>query len=95
MKTGGFTDSKPINDEVREIADNIKPEIENKLNVSYETYEPIAYKTQVVAGTNYLIKIKVGEGKYIHAKIYKTLPHAGSKLSLSDVSEGHEEQTEL
>lgn len=95
MKAGGFTDSKQITDEIKELTKSLKTEIEDKVQSSFELFEPISYKSQVVAGTNYLVKIKVGEGEYVHAKIYKTLPHAGSKLSLTDATTGHTEQTEL
>ena len=42
---------------------------------SFEVFEPVTYTSQVVAGKNYAIKIKVAEGKFVTAKIHTPLPH--------------------
>jgi len=41
--------------------------------------------TQVVAGVNYFVKIDVGGGQYIHARIYKDLQQ---NLTLNSVQTG-------
>ncbi|KAG8450066.1 hypothetical protein GDO86_002619 [Hymenochirus boettgeri] len=45
-------------------------------------FKAIEYKTQVVAGTNYFIKVHLGGDKYVFIRVYQTLPHEGSKLRL-------------
>jgi len=51
---------------------------------------PVGIRQQVVAGMNYWVKIQVGGGDadYIHAKIFKPLPHTGQPAQLVEVVEG-------
>ena len=36
----------------------------------------------------YSLQVKVGDNEYVHLRVYKTLPHAGSELSLTSLQEG-------
>lgn len=36
-------------------------------------WTPVSYSTQVVAGTNYFVKIKVSGDKCVHVRIFKPL----------------------
>ena len=62
------------------------------LNAVYPVFEPIQFKSQVVSGINYLVKIRVGEGvfDFVHAKIHVPLPHTGQPPSLKGVSGNHD-----
>jgi hypothetical protein len=42
-----------------------------------------------VAGVNYKVKIDVGGGAFVHAKIFKPLPHTGGAPAVSEASGGH------
>lgn len=37
----------------------VKPQLEEKTNETYEEFEAVEYKTQVVAGINYFIKVRI------------------------------------
>ena len=52
----------------------MKEKVENTLGETYEVFEPILYTSQFVAGTNYNIKVNVGEQRFIHIKIYVPVP---------------------
>ncbi len=52
-----------------------KSHVEAKAGTTFSTFEVIHYSTQVVAGTNYHAKIKIGDDEYAHAKIWEKLPH--------------------
>jgi len=65
--------SQPVNDEVRNIANQVKGALETKLGKTFSQYDPESFTTQVVAGINYFIKINVGNGEYVHARVYKDL----------------------
>ena len=41
-------------------------------------FEPVGYTTQVVAGTNFRVKYKVGDNDYVHAQVFVPLPHTGA-----------------
>ncbi|KAK2816072.1 hypothetical protein Q7C36_022343 [Tachysurus vachellii] len=45
----------------------------------------IAFSTQAVAGTNYFIKVQVGEKDYIHLCVFRSLLSDGYKLSLNKI----------
>ncbi|NXH32655.1 CYTA protein, partial [Myiagra hebetior] len=60
----------------------VKPEFESQANVNCVLFAAIVYKTQVVAGTNYFIKVQVSDDDYAHLKVYQNLPYANQGPSL-------------
>lgn len=89
MMVGGFGSVKTADAGIVNLCNEIKGAVETKLGKTYNTFEPIQYTTQVVAGTNYKVKVKVDDGDYIHIKIFKPLPCNGTELSLTEASSGH------
>ena len=72
-RPGGMKEVKDITPEVKELVLKVKTDIESKANQTFTTFEPISFATQVVAGTNYFVNIKVGENKHIHCRIFQDL----------------------
>ena len=69
---GGYTHQSHIADqEIQDLCDSIKKDLEAKTNKEFKTFKAIKYKTQVVSGTNYSIKIDVGNNNYVHVVIYQ------------------------
>ncbi|XP_054019883.1 cystatin-A-like [Dryobates pubescens] len=56
MMPGGLSDTKPATPEVQHIADQVKPQLEGRVNRTFDLFKAIVYRTQVVAGLNYFIK---------------------------------------
>ncbi|XP_057401698.1 cystatin-A isoform X2 [Balaenoptera acutorostrata] len=56
MLAGGLTETTPATPKIQEIANTVKPQLEEKTNETYEEFEAVEYKSQVVSGTNYYIK---------------------------------------
>ncbi|XP_032262041.1 cystatin-A [Phoca vitulina] len=83
MIPGGLTEAKPATPEIQEIVNKVKPQLEEKTNESYQEFEAVEYKTQVVAGINYYIKVRVGDNNYIHMKVFKSLPQPNPTLTLT------------
>nr|XP_035949583.1 cystatin-A [Halichoerus grypus] len=83
MIPGGLTEAKPATPEIQEIVNKVKPQLEEKQNESYQEFEAVEYKTQVVAGINYYIKVRVGDNSYIHMKVFKSLPQPNPTLTLT------------
>ncbi|KAL6777378.1 hypothetical protein ACKKBF_B21260 [Auxenochlorella protothecoides x Auxenochlorella symbiontica] len=86
---GGFS-SKPagendarVNQAVDVATKEIKGKHSSSTSISVESVE-----TQVVAGTNYKLRLKASDGdshtRY-EAVVYEELPHAGGKFSLTDL----------
>ena len=58
---------------MKEIALAVKAEVEAKVNQTFAVYEAVKYRSQVVAGVNYYIKVHVGDDKYIHITVWSKL----------------------
>nr|KAF6477364.1 cystatin B [Molossus molossus] len=59
MMCGGCSDTRPATAEVQAITDKVKAQLEEKENKKYSTFKAVEFQTQVVAGTNYFIKVGV------------------------------------
>lgn len=59
MKSGGLGAVREKDDRVVGVVEKIKPLFEEKTNKRYESLEVIHYKTQVVAGTNFFVKVSL------------------------------------
>ncbi|XP_008841157.1 cystatin-A [Nannospalax galili] len=70
MVPGGLSKAKPATPEIQEMANKVKAQVEEQTNQTYEEYKAVEYKTQVVAGINYFIKMCVAGDQYIHLKIF-------------------------
>ncbi|XP_021010031.1 stefin-2-like [Mus caroli] len=66
---GGLSEARPATSEIQEIADKVRPLLEEKTNEKYEKFKAIEYKVQVVQGLNYFIKMDVGRGCYLHINV--------------------------
>eukprot|EP01016_Furgasonia_blochmanni_P003792 TRINITY_DN1148_c0_g1_i1.p2 TRINITY_DN1148_c0_g1~~TRINITY_DN1148_c0_g1_i1.p2 ORF type:complete len:159 (+),score=45.63 TRINITY_DN1148_c0_g1_i1:92-568(+) len=79
---------KPADAKSQEIANNVKTAVEGQLNQTFATYNVVHYTTQVVAGTNYKIKLDVGGGQHIHIAVFQPLPHTGGAPELKSAEGG-------
>uniref|UniRef100_A0A8B9STF9 Cystatin domain-containing protein n=1 Tax=Anas platyrhynchos TaxID=8839 RepID=A0A8B9STF9_ANAPL len=79
METGGLSETKPATPEVQHIADQVKAEFERREDRTFDIFQAIEYRTQVVAGTNYFIKSYTG---YAHLRVFQALPQEKQGPSL-------------
>ncbi len=87
-KPGATGAAHPIDAESRAIAEQVRADIEARAGGATGTFEPVEYSTQVVAGTNFFFKINVGNGHFVHARVFRDLPHNHSALSVRAVKTG-------
>uniref|UniRef100_A0A8C9X816 Cystatin-B n=1 Tax=Sander lucioperca TaxID=283035 RepID=A0A8C9X816_SANLU len=73
--------------EVKDLCHQVKPQVQDITGKSYVDFTVFLYRSEVVAGTNYLIKVHVGGDDYIHLIIFRGLPCYGGKVSLTKVKD--------
>ena len=79
---GGLSNIKLEDDSVKELIKNIRNQLENKTTIKYDTVTVHSYKTQVVAGIIYYVKINIEGNNYVHLKIMQHLPHTDTAPEL-------------
>ncbi|XP_028656287.1 cystatin-B-like [Erpetoichthys calabaricus] len=95
MLCGGTSAAKTADAEVQKICDEVKPQVESQTNRTFHIFKAVQYKSQVVAGTNYFIKVHVGGVEYIHLRIFRSLPVHGNELKVHGVQSPKGEQDEI
>jgi|Transcript_30131 cystatin-A/B len=87
---GGIGSAQDLDDATKTIAESFRAEALSKAqadgwNGIFTKFEPVQAKTQVVARTDYFVKVLVSDSKAIHLRILKPLPHTGQPPSLVSV----------
>jgi len=82
MMPGGASASREADAEVQSLCDQIKAELEGKAGKTFGVFTALEVRTQVVNGTNYFVKVDVGNDDCLHVRIHKPLPHTGDAASL-------------
>jgi len=93
---GGLGD-REVDDLVTSACAAVKEAVTNKaktdgVNVAVAEFVPIASKSQVVAGTNLFVKVRLGKGLFAHLRIWCKLD---STVELTDVQWGKKEGDEI
>ncbi|XP_029313723.1 cystatin-B-like [Cottoperca gobio] len=96
MKCGGCSAATEADEEIQKICDSVKADAEAKAGKTYEMFTAKSFTSQVVAGTNYFIKIHVGGEDHVHLRVSKKLPCYGGELELTDMqcSKSHQDPIE-
>nr|ACF35512.1 putative intracellular cystatin [Dermacentor variabilis] len=82
---GGLSEEvKDADDTVKEICEKVRADVEAKLNKSFSEFAPLKYRTQLVNGVNYFVKVRVGDGQHIHVRAHKAFQ---GEISFSAVQE--------
>ncbi|NXX42374.1 CYTX protein, partial [Tricholaema leucomelas] len=66
----------------------VKSQFESRQNRAYETFKAIVYRTQVVAGINYFIKVQDSDASFVHLRVFEGLPHENQGPSLVSFQTG-------
>ncbi|KAA8498486.1 Stefin-C [Porphyridium purpureum] len=85
MRVGAFGEEQQATAHEQSLLDTVQPAIAAKGVVPLDgTLVAISFATQVVAGTNYIIKASTESGQVMHIKIHVPLPHTQNPPSLMD-----------
>ena len=85
---GGFNIAKEATEEVQTLAKGMKDQVEKQLGQTFDKFDAVVFSTQVVAGTNYLIKVQVGEEKFVHIKVHVPLAFKNAPNELLECEGG-------
>ncbi|XP_060939993.1 cystatin-B-like [Limanda limanda] len=85
---GGLSEVLEADGVTEVICDMMRTEVEARTGKNYDMFKPEMYKTQLVAGTNYFIKVYVGGDDHVHLRVYQKLPCNGGTLELTEIQQG-------
>jgi cystatin-A/B len=84
---GGYSSEYNATPEIQDIINQVKPSVESQIG-DLGPYQAVKYTSQLVEGTNYKVKVLIGDNKYIHLEIYEPLDYPDESLLLTDVESG-------
>ncbi|VDL98602.1 unnamed protein product [Schistocephalus solidus] len=88
MMCGGASICRaPSEDEKQLLLPPLCAHLEGHLGRSPQTVEIVEVRTQVVAGTNYFLKVTHSDGKVCHVRVFKALPCNGGNIEIVKVVE--------
>jgi len=82
MICGGTGQEEAATPEVQSLVEGVKTDIVSKLGSEPAVFQATHFRTQVVAGINYFVRVHIGDDKYIHVRIYK---HFSGSVQLHSV----------
>jgi cystatin-A/B len=85
---GGWKEESGLSEDEFAMVCSLQDQVVAQLGSAVTHFTPLAVRKQVVAGTNFWVKIQVGEGNFIHVKIFRPLPHTGQPPQVQEVQSG-------
>ncbi|XP_062235730.1 cystatin-B-like [Platichthys flesus] len=82
---GGLSEVLEADGKIQLVCDMVRTEVEARLRKKYDMFKAETYKTQVVAGTKYLIKVHVGGEDHLHLSVTLKLPCDDGKCVLTNI----------
>eukprot|EP01041_Mallomonas_annulata_P005948 gene5948-12002_t len=86
---GGYGEFHRATLDEQNILNSVKPAVQIELGHTFNIFTALEYKRQIVAGTNYLMKVLVDDDQILFVKIFVPLPYLNLPPQLSCVTAGH------
>ncbi|KAM4719085.1 cystatin-A-like [Anableps anableps] len=80
MSFGKWSETRTVNGDVPMLCSWMRNISEGKSQKTFQEFNPVEYRSQVVAGINYLVRVQVGENDYIHLQIFQS-PLLGNTIT--------------
>merc|ERR1712168_1321454 len=68
---GGLGSDLSADAEVQKHCDKVKRDVEKHLKKKFKVFEAKSYRSQVVAGMNFYVKVHVGNNECVHVRIWQ------------------------
>ncbi|XP_013778661.1 cystatin-A2-like [Limulus polyphemus] len=91
-RVGGTSEVKEVDDVVREVCNKVREMVEKQAGKSFAEFTPVGYKSQIVNGVNYFIKVKVSEADHLHVRAHKSFQ---GEVTLAGYQEGKAHDDEI
>ncbi|XP_019731592.1 cystatin-B-like [Hippocampus comes] len=91
---GGLSDLADAGAAIRTICERVKHQAEQKAGKAYNLFIAKSYKSQIVSGTNFFIKVHVGGNDYVHIRVFQGLTQSGPELVSIKESKTHDDEIE-
>ncbi|XP_059955683.1 cystatin-B [Mesoplodon densirostris] len=82
MMCGAPTPTQPATADIQAIADQVRSQLEEK-EKKFPMFKAVEFKSQVVAGRVFFIKVQVDEDSFVHIRVFESLPHENKPLVLA------------
>lgn len=69
---GGTGDVREADENIHEITRQIKDEVQSKTGLQFEEFIALKYRSQLVNGTNYFIKVRHAPSQHIHLRVHRS-----------------------
>ncbi|KAK1138440.1 cystatin-B-like [Acipenser oxyrinchus oxyrinchus] len=92
---GGFTETRLATKEEQQICNAVKNKAEELAGKNFAVFTATKFRSQVVAGINYLIKVHVGGAECVHLLVFQPLPCEGKSLVLNGIQTSKHQDDEL
>ncbi|XP_074549033.1 cystatin-A-like [Halichoeres trimaculatus] len=89
---GCYSGTKEADRGVQETYDEVRFQVQKITEKRYRLFTALQYRDQVSEGKNFLIKVHVGEGVYIHIMVHQNL---SGKRTVTNVEENHTKEDPL
>lgn len=87
---GGFNAAQAATEEVQEVIEQVRNLVAGQIGDVGE-YRAHSFQRQVVAGTNYKVKVHISGDQYIHVKVFVPLPYTQQPPQLTSCEVGKTE----
>mmetsp|Transcript_31017 Transcript_31017/g.82438 ORF Transcript_31017/g.82438 Transcript_31017/m.82438 type:complete len:152 (-) Transcript_31017:272-727(-) len=83
---GGVGEPAPADDAVQRLCDAVRDQATRQLaSGTFEEFVAVSFATQVVAGKNYFVKVRVGKHKFVLLRIFVPLQDGPPELDAAQV----------
>ena len=87
-RVGGTGAEAEATEEIAAICEGVREAAQAHSDQPFTQFTAVRFTQQVVAGTNYFVKVQTGDASFAHVRVHKPLPHTGAPPSVASIKLG-------